>query len=75
MAQDARTDTPQQPFPPLALDVREAAETLGLSHSKVYQLIASGEIYHRRVGKRILIPRKALEAFVDGRPYERGALQ
>jgi excisionase family DNA binding protein len=72
MAQDARPETLQEPFPPIAFDVRDAAEALGLSHSKVYQLIASGELYHRRVGRKILVPRKALEAFLEGRPYTPG---
>ena len=75
MAPSAKEAPVQDALPPIAYDVRAAAKTLSLSQSKVYQLIASGELYHRRVGKRILIPRKALDAFMEGRPYERAGME
>ncbi|HKY49706.1 MAG TPA: helix-turn-helix domain-containing protein [Candidatus Limnocylindria bacterium] len=75
MASSSKEAPVQDALPPFAYNVREAAKTLSLSESKVYQLIASGELYHRRVGKRILVPRKALDAFMEGRPYERGGME
>lgn len=45
----------------LTLTVKETAQMLGLSRNSVYQGIAIGEIPHIKVGKRILIPRLALE--------------
>lgn len=44
-----------------AASVREAQESLGISRSKVYQLIRSGELYSIRLGRRILIPLNAIE--------------
>lgn len=44
--------------------VTEAAEATGLGRSKLYQLMADGKIESVKCGKRRLIPRDALEAFV-----------
>ncbi|HEX76204.1 MAG TPA: helix-turn-helix domain-containing protein [Dehalococcoidia bacterium] len=43
------------------LTVEEAAEYLGISRPTAYEAIHTGEIPHIRIGKRILIPRVALE--------------
>ncbi|MFC1928643.1 helix-turn-helix domain-containing protein [Chloroflexota bacterium] len=45
----------------LTLTVKETAQLLGLSRNSMYQGILTGEIPHLKVGKRILIPRVALE--------------
>jgi excisionase family DNA binding protein len=45
----------------LVLTVEEAAEILGISRPTAYQGIQSGEIPHIRIGRRILVPRAALE--------------
>lgn len=45
----------------LTLTVEEAAEVLGISRPSAYQGVERGEIPHIRVGKRILVPRSALE--------------
>jgi len=45
----------------LTLTVSETASLLGLSRNSAYQGVLTGEIPHVKVGKRILIPRKALE--------------
>jgi len=45
----------------LTLTVKETSELLGLSRNSTYQGILTGEIPHVKVGKRILIPRIALE--------------
>lgn len=41
--------------------VREAAEILGISNNSAYEGVKSGEIPSVRVGKRILIPKAALD--------------
>lgn len=48
----------------LTLTVRETARALGLSRNSAYSGILRGAIPHVRVGKRILIPKKALEEFL-----------
>ena len=45
----------------LVLQAGEAAKILGLSRNSVYQGIQTGEIPHIKIGKRLLIPAKALE--------------
>ncbi len=43
------------------LNVVEAASLLGISKNLAYEAVARGEIPCIRVGKRLLIPRAALE--------------
>jgi len=49
----------------LTLTVEETAQLLGLSRNSAYQGVLTGEIPHIKVGKRILIPRIALERMLD----------
>lgn len=51
---------------PLLLRPEEAAQLLSLGRTKVYELVRSGRLGSVKVGKRRLIPRKALEQFVEG---------
>jgi excisionase family DNA binding protein len=39
---------------------------LGISRSLAYELIASGELPSQRLGRRILVPISAIEAFIAG---------
>lgn len=50
------------------LTVREAAELLGLSRNSAYQAVRTRQLPSIRIGERILIPRKALEALLSGTP-------
>ena len=50
---------------PLAYNVTDAAEQLSVSKNHLRKLLASGELPHRRSGSRVLIPRAALEAFLE----------
>ncbi len=45
--------------------ITEAASLLGLGRTKVYELVAAGELESVKVGTRRLVPHQALEAFVD----------
>lgn len=51
----------------LTCTVQEASEALGLHHLTVRRAIDRGELPAVRVGRRILIPRKALEAFLESK--------
>ena len=49
----------------LTLTVEETAELLRISRSSAYEGIASGEIPSVRIGRRILIPRVAIERMLN----------
>jgi len=49
----------------LVLTVEEASRLLGISRGLAYELIARGELPHLRLGRRIVIPRTALEALLN----------
>lgn len=51
---------------PLTIGPDKAADWLGLAPSKVRQMLYSGEIPGIKMGKRWLIPVKALESWIDG---------
>jgi excisionase family DNA binding protein len=53
------------PLPRLAYGINDAADTLDLSRSRIYELIAGGEICACKVGKRTIIPAAELTAFLD----------
>lgn len=44
----------------LTVTVREAADILGVSKPSILELIHTGAINHKRIGRKILIPYKAL---------------
>ncbi|UZX15689.1 helix-turn-helix domain-containing protein [Thermus sp. PS18] len=50
----------------LALSPEQVAQALGISVFTLYKLLHTGRIRHVRVGRRILIPIAALEAFLNG---------
>ena len=49
----------------LTFTVKEAGERLGLSRGLMYLAIRTGEIPSLRIGRRILIPRTALESMLQ----------
>ena len=49
----------------------EAAEAIGIGRSKVYELIASGELPSIRIGSSVRVSVAALEAWVERRLAER----
>jgi excisionase family DNA binding protein len=50
---------------PLVYSVPQAAALLGVSRTHAYELVARGELVHVRLGRRVLIPRVALERLLD----------
>ena len=55
----------------LTLTVDEAAQALGLSRNSCYQAVETGALPSLRIGKRILIPRFALERLLAGIDYKK----
>jgi len=49
----------------LTLNVPEAGRLLGISRSTAYALVNSGYLPAIRLGKRILVPRAALERLLE----------
>lgn len=54
------------------MSVEEAAEALGISRALAYELVRRGDLPHLRLGRRVVVPRKALERFIDGATVPRG---
>ncbi|AQR63377.1 hypothetical protein BZG35_05760 [Brevundimonas sp. LM2] len=52
-------------FQPLALTVQDAVAYSGLSRSRLYKLMQTGELPSLQVGGRRMIRRDALDAFFD----------
>jgi excisionase family DNA binding protein len=48
------------------LTVIEVAKLLRISRGSAYEAIQRGEIPHIRIGRRVLVPKKALDSFLDG---------
>ena len=55
----------RQPHEPLTVTVKEAAKILGLSRNSVYAAVHTGQIPSIRVGKRVFVPRVALERMLS----------
>jgi excisionase family DNA binding protein len=49
---------------PLVFSVEQAAARLGISRAFAYQLVARGELPALRLGRRIVVPRHALDELV-----------
>ena len=68
---------PQLPpdLPPdvLVLTVSQTARLLSISRGGAYALVARNELPHVRLGRRIVVPRIALERFLD--EMTRGAVR
>ena len=58
----------QQPMPgtKMTLSVSEAAEMIGISKPKVYDLIRDGELLSIHVGKKIVIPKQSVIDWLSG---------
>ena len=49
----------------LTVSVTEAARLLGISRALAYELIARGELPAIRLGRRLVVPYRALERLVE----------
>ena len=50
---------------PLTYSVKETAQLLGMSLNQTYISISEGDIPSRRVGHRVLVPRKVLHDWLN----------
>jgi excisionase family DNA binding protein len=51
--------------PRLTMTVTEAAQRLGISRAHAYELVTRGELPSLRLGRRIVIPIRPLEALLN----------
>lgn len=58
---------------PLAVSVPEGARMIGLSKSRMYELIAEGRVEARKIGSRTVIPTASLRALLDAAPAMKAA--
>ncbi len=64
-------ERPQDGAPPrLLLRIPEAAETLGIGRTKIYELIATGELPTIRVGRAVRISVSTLQKWVETREQQ-----
>jgi excisionase family DNA binding protein len=49
----------------MTLSIEEAAAILGISRALAYELVRRGDLPQLRLGRRIVVPRKALMEFID----------
>ena len=49
----------------LVLTVGEAARLLGISRAHAYELVARGELAHIRLGRRVVVPRRAINELIE----------
>lgn len=55
---------------PLSLSIEETRMATGLGRTKIYQLINSGELKARKIGKRTFVLKDDLETFLQNlQPY------
>ncbi|WP_135230135.1 helix-turn-helix domain-containing protein [Deinococcus fonticola] len=52
--------------PRLTFQPEEVAPMLGIGRGSIYQLIRARQIRSIRVGRKILIPRSAIDEFLNG---------
>jgi excisionase family DNA binding protein len=57
----------EDPTRSLVFTVAQTAELLGLGRNQTYEAVQRGDIPSIRIGKRILVPRFALENMLAGR--------
>jgi len=54
------------PLAPLAYSIVDACRVSSLGRTRIYQLINSGQLEARKVGKRTLIPAQSLQQLIGG---------
>lgn len=57
----------------LTMTVEEAAELLGISRAFAYKLVKSEALPHVRLGRRVVVPRTALERLLELEPRDASA--
>lgn len=62
-----KPETLTPPIPRMAVGMKEAAESLGVSRSHLYNLLNDGELHTIMIGGRRLIRVAELERFINSR--------
>lgn len=60
-------DAAARTLEPISVRISEAVRITGLSKSKIYQLIASGDIEAAKVGRATLVLIESLKSFLQAR--------
>jgi excisionase family DNA binding protein len=60
----------QQPHEPLTMSVERAGQLLGISRGLAYDLVRRGEIPAVRLGRRLVVPVRAIDEILSVRPTE-----
>jgi excisionase family DNA binding protein len=50
------------------LTVKETRQIIRLGETKIYELLNEGKIKAIKVGRKTLVPRSSLQAFIDSQP-------
>ena len=50
---------------PMTLSVRQAAVALGISRALAYELVRRGDLPKIQLGRRVVVPRKALTELIE----------
>ena len=58
-------DTPPRRGPENHLSIDEAADALGIGRSRIYELLAAGELVSLRLGRRRWVTRASVEALLE----------
>jgi excisionase family DNA binding protein len=58
----------QEPVRPLAVTIAQAAQMTSLSQFTVREQIKKGRLRATKIGRRVVIPMRELERFVNGGP-------
>ena len=68
-------ESPQEGAPQrLLLRIPEVAETLGIGRTKIYELIATGELPTIRLGRAVRISVSALQKWVEAREQQESCI-
>jgi len=59
-------DKPGAAGPRLLLKIEEAGTVLGVGRTKIFELVAGGQLESVRIGRARRIPAESLVAFVEG---------
>jgi len=54
----------------LTVSVTEAARLLGIGRTLAYDLVTRGDLPAVRLGRRVLIPRHAIDTLLAGAPFD-----
>lgn len=57
--------TQAQPIPTLAIGIEDAARSIGVARSAIYEIVARGEIPSFKLGRRRMILMKELDAYIN----------